>query len=33
MTFMPKDCLYMNYIVPIWYIQHQIDKLLDLRDL
>ena len=27
MIFMPKDCLYMNYIVPIRYIWHQIDKL------
>ena len=27
MIFMPKDCLYMNYIVPIRYIRHQIDKI------
>ena len=27
MIFMPEDCLYMNYIVPIRYIRHQIDKI------
>ena len=27
MIFMPDDYLYMNYIVPIRYIRHQIDKI------